>query len=363
MNRIGHTITLTLFGASHDTRIGCVLDGIPAGFPVDPEAIEADLALRRPVAGIGTPRIESDIPDISGVVSGVATGAPVVLTFANSNIRSSDYEQLRRVPRPGHADYPAVCKYGEAHDVRGGGMFSGRMTTPLVAAGALLRGLLAKAGVFVGSYTVGIGKVRDPGVYDAADVLVRSRENPLRAMTPEMASAMREEILSAKARGDSVGGVVRCLTTGLPAGVGEPFFDTLDGEIAKAVFAIPGVKGISFGEGFRAAELYGSENNDSYRICPGLLGSPAYPMPVTNHAGGVLGGMSSGAVLDFSVAFKPTPSIALPQDSVDLVTLENTTLSISGRHDPCIANRGAIVVEAMTIVTLADLLVRGGFVA
>ena len=357
MNTIGHSLTLTLFGASHDTRIGCVLDGVPAGVPVAMEAVAADLLLRKPVPGIGTPRVEEDVPEISGVVNGVTTGAPVVMTFANANTRSSDYEQLRRVPRPGHADYPAVCKYGAAHDIRGGGMFSGRMTTPLVAAGGLLRGLLAAAGVSVGSYTMRIGSVADANVYEASEVLVRSRENPLRAMRPEIADAMRAEILAVKAAGDSVGGVVRCFAVGLPPGVGEPFFDTLDGEVAKAVFAVPGVKGISFGEGFCAAELRGSENNDCYR-----MSSAGVPVPVTNHAGGVLGGMASGAVLDFSVAFKPTPSIALQQESVDLLRRENTFLSVSGRHDPCIANRGAIVVEAMTIVTLADLLIRGGFV-
>lgn len=355
MNRIGESITLTLFGSSHDSRIGCVIDGIPPGYPVNVESIAADLELRKPSAGIGTPRVEADVPEISGIVNGMTTGCPVVITFSNCNTRSSDYEQLRRVPRPGHADYPAVSKFGLAHDIRGGGMFSGRMTTPLVAAGALLRDLIGSAGISVGSYVTRIGSVVDMNVYDVADIMTKSRTNPLRAMSSDIEDRMRAEILAAKSKGDSVGGIVRCFAAGLSAGLGEPFFDTLDGEISKAVFAIPGVKAIGFGEGFAAAGLRGSENNDAYRIQNGSV------ITVTNHAGGVLGGMSSGADLDFSVAFKPTPSIAKQQMSVDLLTREDTDLSVKGRHDPCIANRGAIVVEAMTVFTLADLAARGGF--
>ncbi|MDE2522994.1 MAG: chorismate synthase [Methanocorpusculum sp.] len=354
MNTIGTAVQLTLFGASHDSRIGCVIDGVPAGTPVSIDRMLADLALRKPAPGIGTPRVEADMPEISGILNGVATGAPVVITFANANTKSSDYENLRLTPRPGHADYPALCKYGEAHDIRGGGMFSGRMTTPLVAAGALLRDMIGPLGISIGSYLSRIGNVVDAGEY-AAEELVRSRDNPLRAMNADLAGRMRAEILAAKAEGDSVGGIVRCMASGLPAGLGEPFFDTLDGEIAKAVFAVPGVKGISFGSGFAAAALHGSENNDPYRIVDGSVAA------VTNHAGGVLGGMANGSVLDFSVAFKPTPSIAGVQQTVNLRDGTNANLSVQGRHDPCIANRGAIVVEAMTAFVLADLCVRGGY--
>ncbi|MCZ0859895.1 chorismate synthase [Methanocorpusculum sp. MG] len=354
MNTIGTAVQLTLFGASHDSRIGCVIDGVPAGTPVSIDRMLADLALRKPAPGIGTPRVEADMPEISGILNGVATGAPVVITFANANTKSSDYEDLRLTPRPGHADYPALCKYGEAHDIRGGGMFSGRMTTPLVAAGALLRDMIGPLGISIGSYLSRIGNVVDAGEY-AAEELVRSRDNPLRAMNADLAGRMRAEILAAKAEGDSVGGIVRCMASGLPAGLGEPFFDTLDGEIAKAVFAVPGVKGISFGSGFAAAALHGSENNDPYRIVDGSVAA------VTNHAGGVLGGMANGSVLDFSVAFKPTPSIARVQQTVNLRDGTSADLSVQGRHDPCIANRGAIVVEAMTAFVLADLCVRGGY--
>ncbi|MDV0444106.1 chorismate synthase [Methanorbis rubei] len=354
MNTIGSAVRLTLFGASHDSRIGCVIDGIPAGVLVDTNRIEADLALRKPAPGIGTPRVEADAPEISGVVNGHTTGAPLVITFANTNTKSSDYEELRRIPRPGHADYPAVCKYGVDHDIRGGGMFSGRMTTPLVAAGAVARGMLDPLGITVGSYVSRIGRVADTAEYEPA-TLAASRTNPLRAMSEELEALMREEILAAKADGDSVGGVVRCMATNLPVGLGEPFFDTLDGEVAKAVFAIPGVKGVMFGSGFAAAAVRGSENNDFYRMKDDVV------QTLTNHAGGVLGGMASGQTLDFSVAFKPTPSIAQTQQTVNLEERSDAELSVHGRHDPCIANRGAIVVEAMTALVIADLLIRGGY--
>lgn len=356
MNTIGNSIRLTLFGASHDTCIGCVIDGIPAGFTVNPETITRDLALRKPAPGIGTPRVEADVPEIVGLLEGKTTGAPLVIRIENTNINDSDYDELRRIPRPGHADYPAYAKYGVNHDIRGGGMFSGRMTTVLVAAGAVLRDFISAYGISVGSYTTSIGSVKDDTVYSADEIMHISHTNPLRAMTSEMEGVMREEILKAKADGDSVGGVIRCVAKGLPAGLGEPFFDTLDGEIAKAVFAIPGVKGIEFGAGFAAASLRGSENNDSYLMQDGVVSTK------TNNAGGILGGMSNGAALEFSVAFKPTPSISKRQDSVDLFDEKDAKLSVRGRHDPCIATRGAVVVEAMTIFVIADLLIRGGFV-
>ncbi|MBE6516150.1 MAG: chorismate synthase [Methanocorpusculum parvum] len=356
MNTIGNSIRLTLFGASHDTCIGCVIDGIPAGFTVNPETITRDLALRKPAPGIGTPRVEADVPEIVGLLEGKTTGAPLVIRIENTNINDSDYDELRRIPRPGHADYPAYAKYGVNHDIRGGGMFSGRMTTVLVAAGAVLRDFISAYGISVGSYTTSIGSVKDETVYSSDEIMQISHTNPLRAMTSEMEEAMREEILKAKADGDSVGGVIRCVAKGLPAGLGEPFFDTLDGEIAKAVFAIPGVKGIEFGAGFAAASLRGSENNDSYLMQDGVVSTK------TNNAGGILGGMSNGAALEFSVAFKPTPSISKRQDSVDLFDEKDAELSVRGRHDPCIATRGAVVVEAMTIFVIADLLIRGGFV-
>lgn len=357
MNTIGHTLKLTLFGTSHDAFIGCVLDGIPAGFPINENAVFEDLALRKPAPGIGTARTEPDIPAISGLRDGITTGNPVVITFANTNINDNEYETIQRVPRPGHADYPAYCKYGASRDIRGGGMFSGRMTAPLTAAGALLRDFIAASGIHVGAYVSQIGRVIDTNEYQPEEICRGARTNALRAMSAHLEMQMKAEILAAKSEGDSVGGCVRCLASGLPVGLGEPFFDTLDGEIAKAVFSIPGVKGISFGAGFSAAGMRGSQNNDSYRIENGIIGT------TSNNAGGVLGGMANGAPLDFSVVFKPTSSIAKPQNSVDLIDFSDVELYIKGRHDPCIAPRGAIVVEAMTIFTIADLLLRGGYTA
>ena len=355
MNTIGTALRLTIFGASHDAFVGCILDGLPAGYPVREEIIEQDLNLRRPAPGIGTARTEADIPAISGLKNGMTTGAPVVITFANENFNDAEYEELKNIPRPGHADYPAYCKFGPNYDLRGGGQFSGRMTTPLVAAGAVLRDFLFTMGITVGSYVKRVGNVVDTGEYRPQDIIRLSRTNPLRAMTGELELQMKAEILAAKSEGDSVGGEVRCVAAGLPPGLGEPFFDTLDGEIAKAVFAVPGVKGISFGAGFEAASMRGSDNNDAYHF-----GNGGYVCKESNHSGGVLGGMADGSPLEFSVAFKPTPSIARPQNSVNLMTQSDAELHIHGRHDPCIAVRGAIVIEAVTIVTLADLVLRGG---
>ena len=357
MNTIGKSLRLTLFGASHDSFVGCSIDGLPAGYAVSFEDIENDLALRRPAAGIGTARHEDDIPAVSGLQNGCTTGAPVVITFANSDVRSEDYAAAEHIPRPGHADYPAFCKYGPAFDVRGGSFFSGRLTAPLVAAGGLLRGLLAANGIRVGSYITRIGRVEDTGSYTPEEIFRVSRTNPLRAMSAELEMQMRAEILAAKSDGDSVGGAVRCVASGLPAGLGEPFFDSLDGELAHAVFSVPGIKGVSFGEGFSAAGLRGSENNDWYSTL-----SDGRIHPDSNHAGGVLGGMADGAPLVMDAVFKPTPSISRVQHSVNLVTLEDAEISVRGRHDPCIAPRGAIVIEAVTIFTIADLLFRGGFI-
>lgn len=356
MNTIGNTLQLTIFGASHTKCVGCILSGVPAGVFIDMDQVREDLALRKPTPLIGTSRVELDVPMIKNLSSkNETTGDEIIITFKNENVLSSDYDLFRTIPRPGHADYPALVKYGDGYDIRGGGIFSGRMTAPLVAAGAVLRNFISETGVNVGSYTKSIGDVSDENIYEPYDIMKLSRENPLRAMNSAVAERMREKILSAKNFGDSIGGVVRCVATGVPVGVGEPFFDTLDGEVAKAVFAVPGVKGVSFGEGFSAAKLFGSQNNDAYTIQNGKV------VTKTNHSGGVLGGMANGAPLDFSVAFKPTPSISREQESVNLSTLTDTKLSISGRHDPCIVPRAAIVIEAVTIFTLADLLMRGGY--
>ncbi len=357
MNTIGIAVRLTLFGSSHGPGVGCVLDGIPPGLKVSQEQIQSLVDLRRPSKGIGTARAEEDVVQVqSGIVDGRTSGGPIHLFIQNKDTDSSKYERFRTVPRPGHADYPALIKYGEAHDIRGGGQFSGRMTAPIVAAGAIAMALLETKGVQIAAYTQSIGEVLDTEEHDFQTITTVPRRFSTRAAGPKVAALMEKEILKARSEGDSVGGSVRCLAVGLPIGVGEPFFDSLDGELAKMMFAIPAVKGVEFGAGFRASAMRGSQNNDPFEIRDGKV------VTVTNNAGGVLGGLSSGMPLDLRVAFKPTASISKEQRSVDLVKKENTTLVIEGRHDPCIVPRAVVVVEAATALVLADLCVRGGFI-
>jgi chorismate synthase len=358
LNTIGTRLRLTIYGSSHGPGVGCVLDGVPAGFEIDREDIQRELDLRRPSGALGTPRAEEDRVEImAGIKDGRSTGAPIMLFIANKDTDSSKYEQFKVVPRPGHADLTAMRKYGESHDLRGGGQFSGRMTAPIVAAGAVAKEVLRSINVQIAAYTQRLGKIEDAEERTFKEVRRQTRENPVRAADPAIALDMITEIMEAKHEGDSVGGVVRCLTLGLPIGVGEPFFDSLEGELAKALFAIPGVKGVEFGAGFRAAAMKGSEHNDSFTVKEGEIET------ITNNAGGVLGGLSSGMPLDFRVAFKPTASISLEQKSIDLERMEDTTIKVEGRHDPCIVPRAVVVVEAATAIVLADLCLRGDFIA
>lgn len=335
-----------------------MLDGAPPGIEVDRDDIQREVDLRRPSGALGTPRVEEDrVEVLAGIVHGATTGAPVVLFIANKDTDSSKYERFRTVPRPGHADLTQLKKYGESADLRGGGQFSGRMTAPIVAAGAIAREMLRGIGVQVAAYTQMLGAVEDPEDRTLREVKRQARENPVRAADPEIALEMIQEIMRAKQEDDSVGGIVRCLSVGLPIGVGEPFFDSIEGELAKMMFAIPGVKGIEFGAGFRAAGMRGSEHNDSFVVEDGEVHT------ITNNAGGVLGGMANGMPLDMKVAFKPTASISKEQKSVDLDRMEDTTIRVEGRHDPCIVPRAVIVVEAATALVLADLCLRGDFIA
>jgi len=358
VNSIGTALKLTLSGSSHGPGVGCVLDGCPAGLMISQEMIQKEMDLRRPSKGIGTARTEEDRVQVqSGIVNDLTTSGPIQLFIANLNTDSSKYERFRTVPRPGHADYPAQIKYGEAHDIRGGGQFSGRMTAPIVAAGAIAKALLDTKGIKLAAYSQAIGSVVDPDEHPFPEVQQNPRKFSVRAASSKMATLMEKEILKAKAENDSVGGVVRCLCIGLPVGVGEPFFDALDGELAKMLFAIPAVKGVEFGAGFRAAAMRGSQHNDPFQVSEGKV------VTTTNNAGGVLGGMSDGMPLDFKVAFKPTASISQEQKSVDLSKMENATLRIEGRHDPCIVPRAVVVVEAASALVIADLCMRGGFIA
>ena len=353
-NSYGERFKITIFGQSHAEAIGVVIEGIPAGIVLDLSAIRAMMTRRAPGnAPYATARKEPDLPEIvSGMMNGVTCGAPLCALIRNKDSRSGDYDALRAVPRPSHADFAAYMKYGGQNDHRGGGSFSGRMTAPLVFAGAIAMQLLKKKGITVGAHIAQIGTVKDDP-FDAANMdaaaLDTLKEKPFCTLNDAAGEAMREAIAAAKAEGDSLGGVIECAAAGLPVGLGAPMFGGLENEIARCVFAIPAVKGVEFGSGFAGASLRGSENNDPFCIRDGEIRTE------TNNHGGILGGLSSGMPLVFRAAFKPTPSIARPQQSVDLATGEPVTLEIPGRHDPCVVPRAVPCVEAACAVALANL--------
>ena len=341
-NTFGTLFRVTTFGESHGAALGCVVDGVPAGLPLDFDALKSELARRRPgQSGVTTPRQEADEPEIlSGVLNGVATGAPLAILFRNTNQHSADYDAIANLFRPGHADYAWERKFG-FRDVRGGGRTSGRETVARVAAGAVAKQLLARHGVTVRACALEIAGIRAQTVdWDQVE------RNPVRAPDAEAAVRMVDAVNAARADHDSVGGVILCEATGLPAGLGEPVFDKLDALTAHAILSIGGVKGIEFGAGFSAASMRGSAHNDP--ILPG--GKFA-----TNNAGGVLGGISNGDVFTFRCAVKPTASLAQPQKTVNRDG-EPADISTPGRHDPCLVPRMVPVVEAMTAIVLADLL-------
>lgn len=357
MNTLGHKLRVTVFGQSHAPAIGCVVEGLPAGFVPDMERLAAFMARRAPGQNAwSTPRREADAPEIlSGLMEGRTCGAPVCAVIHNGDQRGRDYEGLRRMPRPSHADYTAWVKYGESYDIRGGGQFSGRLTAPLCFAGALALQLLEVRGVVVAAHIGQIGTVEDPppdfarvGPEDLRALLAR----PFPVFSEEAGMAMRQEIEAARMDADSVGGLVRCFAAGYPAGVGEPMFQGVENRLAGALFGIPAVRGVSFGDGFAAAGMRGSGHNDPFMTDGRTVAAR------TNHAGGVLGGITTGMPLVVNAAFKPTASIPREQDTVDLKTMENTRLTIRGRHDPCIVPRAVPVVEAVTALTLLDMMME-----
>jgi chorismate synthase len=357
-NSLGKAFTVTCFGESHGPGIGATIDGCPAGLPVTIEDVQLALDLRIPLEKeVVSARREPDMVEIfSGVFQNHTTGAPITLHIRNRDARSSDYEQLKDMVRPGHADYPAKVKYGGFSDYRGGGRLSGRMTAAFVAAGAVARKLLYHSGVEVLAYTREIGGVRLDNPPSLDDVRMVTYQNSMRCPDAAVADKMRDAVLNAKADGDSVGGVVECTALNLPVGVGEPLFDALDSELAKILFGIPAVKGVEFGAGFQSSKLRGSENNDEYEIKEGRV------MTLTNNSGGVLGGMSTGMPLLLRVAFKPPSSIAKAQRSVNISRMEESSISVTGRHDPCIVPKAVPVVQAMVAIGLVDLMMRGGII-
>lgn len=354
-SHIGKNITVSIFGQSHSQAIGAVIDGLPAGFAVDMEKVRAFLARRAPGrAAYATARREADEPIIlSGLADGKTCGAPLAMLIGNGDTRSKDYEKLRDVPRPGHADFTANLRYSGFQDVRGGGHFSGRLTAPLCFAGAICLQMLEQRGVFIGAHIACIAGVAD-APFDPVRVcpadLQAVQAKPFAVVSDAAGAAMQEKIAQAKADLDSVGGTIECAAVGFPAGIGDPMFDGLENRLAAALFGIPAVKGLEFGAGFAAAEMRGSQNND-----PFLLEGDRV-LTKTNHAGGILGGISTGMPLLFRLAFKPTPSIAKAQDSISLSRKKTEKLEITGRHDPCIVPRAVPVVEAVAAIVLLDAL-------
>ena len=349
---IGDKLKVTLFGQSHGPAIGCVIDGFPVGKRIDWDAVNAFMARRAPGQNAwSTLRKEADAPEIlSGLnEAGLTCGAPLAAVIRNTNQHSGDYPDLLNVPRPGHADYAAGVKYGPAWDFRGGGQFSGRLTAPLCFAGALCLQWLAERNIQIAAHIARIGSIWDAVPDTVKPVLPLYETSAFPVIDPEKGKAMQKEIEQAKQAGDSVDGAVRCIVTGFPARVGGPYFGGLEGRLSYALFGIPAVKGVQFGD----TQMYGSENNDAFCIEKGAVST------VTNHCGGILGGISNGMPLHFTVSFKPTPSISKAQKTVDLQAMEETEMNLRGRHDPCVVTRAVPVVEAVTAIILTDLLLQG----
>ena len=349
----GRKLKVSIFGQSHGEAIGVVIDGFPAGFTVDREALRAFMARRAPgQSDFATPRKEADEAEfLSGLVNDVTCGAPICAVIRNTNTRSGDYRELLDQPRPSHADYAADIRYGGAEDIRGGGHFSGRLTAALCVAGGLCLQYLAERGIAVGAHIASIGGIKD-AQFDAVNVTAAEFPTGLFPVLDEAAGeAMRSVIAAARAEGDSVGGVVECAAVGLPVGIGDPLFDGLENRLSAAVFGIPAVRGIEFGNGFEAAYLRGSENNDRYYTDGDAVRT------YTNNHGGVLGGISTGMPLVFRVAIKPTPSIAKEQMTLNRRTGRVEPLIIRGRHDPCIVPRAVPCVEAACAIALCDYLI------
>ncbi len=348
-NTFGNYITVTLFGESHGSEIGAVLDGLAPGIKVDEEFIADRLARRRPSGDISTKRVESDeFRIVSGVFNGVTTGAPLCILIPNNNTKSKDYSELAYIPRPGHADYTAQCKYGGYQDYRGGGHFSGRLTAAIVAVGAIAQLALSKKGIEIGTHISSMGDIEDRGFENTEKDVAHLKSNV--TLDEAKWEQMQEYIRAAANDGDSVGGVLETIVTGMPRGVGEPWFDGVEGVIARAIYAIPAVKGVEFGEGFGFGKLRGSQANDAFGIRNNEV------VTLTNHNGGINGGITNGMPILFRTAVKPTPSIFVEQDSVNLRTMTEQKLSLKGRHDPAIIHRAAPVVDAMTAIALLDML-------
>lgn len=350
----GERLRVSVFGESHGPGIGAVADGLPAGEPVDLDALARFMARRAPGGALSTARREADaVRVLSGLRDGITTGAPLCTLIENTDARSGDYRKLRDVPRPSHADYPALLRYGGHADMAGGGHFSGRLTAPLCAVGGLCLQMLARRGVAVGARLREVAGIPDAEVDDQAlteQSLAALSAGSLPVFDPAAGERMRAAIEAARAEGDSVGGVIEVFALGLPGGLGDPMFGGVENRLSAALFGVPAVRGVSFGAGFAAARMRGSAHNDAYCLKEGRVRTR------TNRHGGIIGGITTGEPLVAQVAIKPTPSIAAGQRTLNLATGKETTLSIGGRHDPCIAVRAVPVAEAVAAIVLLDLI-------
>lgn len=357
-SEFGKNLPVSVFGTSHGPCIGVKMLGVPKGEPIDLEELQRFLDRRRPGGtGLGTARNEADIPVFrSGIRNGRTDGQPIEAIIENTDVRSKDYRALQDLPRPSHADFAARLKWGDAVELSGGGHFSGRLTAPLCIAGGLAKQMLARRGITVAAHIREIGGIEDDPLplFPDAELLNALARRSLPVLNEKIGQRMKECVERVRMQNDSVGGIVECAAIGIPGGIGEPMFDGMENHLAYALFGIPGVKGVSFGSGFLAAKMQGSEHNDPFTVLDGRI------VTETNHSGGIQGGITNGMPIVLQVAFKPTPSIGLPQKTVRLSTMEPAMLEISGRHDPCIVPRAVPVVEAVTALVLMDRMMEEG---
>ncbi len=357
-NMIGERFTAVSFGESHGKCVGVIVDGCPAGLPINDVDIQKKLDLRKPGQSVVTTqrKEEDQVEILSGIFNGNTTGAPICMLIWNKDPDSRPYDQIRNMPRPGHADYPAMVRYGGFNDYRGGGRFSGRITATFVMAGAIAEKLLQQLlGIEVLAYTLEIGGIRVDNL-SIDDIRKLRYTNEVRCPNPIVAEKMKEAIVKSKREGDSLGGVVECIALNLPTGLGEPVFGALESDLSKALFGIPAVKGVEFGSGFEGAKKRGSQNNDTYKIENDKI------VTVSNNSGGILGGLSNGMPVLMRIAFKPASSIAKKQQSVDIQRMEQIEMTVPGRHDPCVVPRASPVVEAIVAIILTDHAIRYGLI-
>ena len=353
-SEFGTHLKITVFGESHGPFVGAFVTGLPIGTGIDSDRLMAFMKRRAPGrSSVVSSRHEDDIPEFTeGVENGVITGSKITILIKNKDAKRSDYDPYRNTPRPSHADYTAWIKWHGNCDMSGGGPFSGRLTAPLCAAGAIALQVLEQRGIRIGAHLLRVGDLCDDSypLFPSAEILSAASQKEIPVLSDAAGDRIAALLRDLKERGDSVGGIIECCCTGLPAGLGGPMFDGLEGSISKAVFGIPAVKGIQFGAGFSSASMLGSEHNDPF------ISDGEHILTKTNNSGGILGGISCGMPLVFTAAVKPTPSISLPQETVDLSTGENAVITIGGRHDPCVAVRAVPVVEAVTAIVLLDII-------